>query len=188
MPKIDAVLADAGVSMPEIDLVVCASGPGSFTGLRIGMATAKGLCFAHSTPLVSVPTLDALAYRFWHHEGPTVAVIDARRERVYAAIYSAGRRTSDYLDIPPDSIADLVKNRGRCIVTGVDPVPVASVAAAIEDGVADPLCGDPMGASLIAVGIERFRHGELDAPDSGPLYVRLSDAEEKLSGKIAQGE
>src|SRR5262249_13059346 len=87
---IDAALGAAGNSIGEVAGVACGAGPGSFTGLRIGLATAKGLCFACERPLVLVPSLEALAA-----EAPVgtlaIACIDARKGEVFAAAYWAGR-------------------------------------------------------------------------------------------------
>ena len=179
MPAIDSLLAEAKVSVGEIDLVVCARGPGSFTGLRIGMATAKGLCFAASKPLVSISTLDALAYRSWAYDGPVIPVLDARRSRVYCAIYSSGRRQSDYLDISPESLKSKISGEKRCLVTGVASETVDLVVSGLGDAIADPLVGVGAGPAMVKLGLERFMKGEIEESDSGPIYLRLSDAEEK---------
>ena len=179
MPCIDSLLQEANTSIDEIDLYVCARGPGSFTGLRIGMATAKGLCFAANKPLVSVSTLDALAYRFWAYEGQVVSVLDARRNRIYCAVYSSGRRESDYLDISPESLKSKVNSGKRCIVTGVASATVDRVVEVLGNAIADPLTGGGTGPALLTLGLERFRDGRIENLDSGPLYLRLSDAEEK---------
>ena len=183
MSSIDSLLAEASTKIDAIDLIVCARGPGSFTGLRIGMATAKGLCFASNTPLVSVSTLDALAYRFWAYEGEVVPVIDARRERVYCAVYKRGRREGEYLDVRPEQLGSKISGDRGCLVTGVARATVDMVVEKIDDAIADPLTGVGAGPALLTLGIERFEKGEIENPDSGPIYLRLSDAEEKRSAK-----
>lgn len=86
---IDAVLKEAGVSKKELDAIAVSKGPGSYTGLRIGVSAAKGLCFALGVPLISVPTLEALAHQVNSNEGVIVPMLDARRLEVYAAIFDA---------------------------------------------------------------------------------------------------
>ena len=86
---IDAVLKEAGVSKKELDAVAVSKGPGSYTGLRIGVSAAKGLCFALDIPLISVATLEALAHQVTCTDGVIVPMLDARRLEVYAAIFDA---------------------------------------------------------------------------------------------------
>jgi tRNA threonylcarbamoyladenosine biosynthesis protein TsaB len=87
MPAIDAVLGDAGVRPEGLAAIAVSIGPGSFTGLRVGLATAKGLAFGTDVPLVPVPTLAALALRAEETERPVLALLDARRGEVYAGLF-----------------------------------------------------------------------------------------------------
>lgn len=86
---IDAVLKEARISKNEIDAIAVSKGPGSYTGLRIGVSAAKGLCFALNKPLISIPTLDALAYQVKIDTGVIISMLDARRMEVYSAIYDS---------------------------------------------------------------------------------------------------
>lgn len=86
---IDAVLKEAKISKNDIDAVAVSKGPGSYTGLRIGVSAAKGLCFALDKPLISIPTLDALAHQVKIDNGVIVSMLDARRMEVYSAIYDS---------------------------------------------------------------------------------------------------
>jgi tRNA threonylcarbamoyladenosine biosynthesis protein TsaB len=90
LPAIDALLREAGVALSEVSAFAVSIGPGSFTSLRIGLATVKGLAFGSSRLAVGVPTLAALALGAPEGKGPTVAMLDARRDEVYAASYQAG--------------------------------------------------------------------------------------------------
>lgn len=90
-PFIQKTLADAGLSINTIDAVAVSKGPGSYTGLRIGVSTAKGLCFAINKPLIAIETLQSLASSISVDEGYIVPMLDARRMEVYSAIY-----TTDY--------------------------------------------------------------------------------------------
>lgn len=83
------VITDASVSKNSIDAIAISKGPGSYTGLRIGVSTAKGLAFSLDKPLISVSTLEALAYQVNAEEGLIVPMLDARRMEVYSAIFDA---------------------------------------------------------------------------------------------------
>jgi tRNA threonylcarbamoyladenosine biosynthesis protein TsaB len=87
MPMIDQLLTMLDMDISQIDLIGCASGPGSFTGLRIGAATAKALAYAADIPIAPVPTLDALAYNIFNTDSLIAPIMDARRSQVYAAFY-----------------------------------------------------------------------------------------------------
>ncbi|MFW6261288.1 MAG: tRNA (adenosine(37)-N6)-threonylcarbamoyltransferase complex dimerization subunit type 1 TsaB [Spirochaetota bacterium] len=106
MTLVDALLAEAGMQPADLDLVSCTRGPGSFIGLRIGMATAKGLAWAvaaarglEAPPLVSVPTLDVMAATVASQTALVVPVIDGKKGRFYGAGYLAGRRMTPDLDL-----------------------------------------------------------------------------------------
>ena len=87
LPMIDEIVRMAQLDRSSIDAIAVAGGPGSFTGLRIGAATAKGIGLALKKPLISVPTLEAMAYNAWGMQGLIVPMMDARREQVYTGIY-----------------------------------------------------------------------------------------------------
>ena len=86
---IDQVLKTTQISIDQLEAIAISKGPGSYTGLRIGVSAAKGLCFALNIPLISVPTLEALAHQVENPKGTIVAMLDARRMEVYSAIYDA---------------------------------------------------------------------------------------------------
>src|SRR5215470_19138995 len=109
MPTIDRVLADAGWKPGELDGLAVAVGPGSFTGLRIGLSAVKGLALALAIPIAAVPTLDAMAAALPFADLPVCPVIDARKGEVYASLYrwdgTGMRREWDYLAVPPAALA-----------------------------------------------------------------------------------
>jgi tRNA threonylcarbamoyladenosine biosynthesis protein TsaB len=84
---IDAVLKEAKVASKDLDAIAISKGPGSYTGLRIGVSAAKGLCFALDKPLISVATLEALAHQVDCNDGVIVSMLDARRMEVYSAVF-----------------------------------------------------------------------------------------------------
>jgi len=121
---IDEVLKIANIQTSELAAVAVSKGPGSYTGLRIGVSAAKGLCFALDIPLISVPTLEALAYKTQIKKGCIVAMLDARRMEVYASTFD-----SDYSCIEPtdakildeNSYGNILQNQSVHFVgTGVD--------------------------------------------------------------------
>ncbi len=87
---INEALEEAGITSKDLDAVAISKGPGSYTGLRIGVSSAKGLCYSLDIPLISVPTLDLLAYRLKDIQGVIVSMLDARRMEVYSAVYDSG--------------------------------------------------------------------------------------------------
>ena len=89
---IDAVLKEANVSASNLNAIAISKGPGSYTGLRIGVSAAKGLCFALDKPLISVATLEALAHQIELSEGCIVSMLDARRMEVYSAIFNSNHK------------------------------------------------------------------------------------------------
>ena len=97
LPMIDKMLDTVGVEPSELTAVAIASGPGSFTGLRIGAATAKGLALALDIPVVAVPTLEGLAYNLAGDKRLIVSVMDARRNEVYAGAYNVKLKDSDII-------------------------------------------------------------------------------------------
>ena len=98
MPAIQMLFSYSGTALPEVDLIAAVNGPGSFTGLRIGVAAAKAIAFARQIPVVGINTLDALAHCAGGR-GLTCAVIDARNAQVSCGIYRDGLRISDYMAV-----------------------------------------------------------------------------------------
>jgi len=86
---IDAVLKEANINSKQLNAIAVSKGPGSYTGLRIGVSAAKGFCFALDRPLISVPTLDGLAHQININDGVIVPMLDARRMEVYSAIFDS---------------------------------------------------------------------------------------------------
>jgi len=178
MSAIDRLLHDAGWTVRDLEGLAVAVGPGSFTGLRIGLSTVKGLAFALGLPVAPVPTLDAMAASLPWAALPVCPVIDARKGEVYTSLYrwdgARMRREWEYLAIPPDELARRI----------VEPVIVlGDGAAAIRTPLArlaPPPRRAPSPAFVGYLGLERLRAGEtVTATDLTPLYLRLSEAELK---------
>ncbi|MGH3696202.1 MAG: tRNA (adenosine(37)-N6)-threonylcarbamoyltransferase complex dimerization subunit type 1 TsaB [Pseudonocardiaceae bacterium] len=164
MPAVCEVLAGAGVSMQELDAVVCGAGPGPFTGLRVGMVTAAALGDALSIPVYPVCSLDAIAHRAGAGS-PLLVITDARRREVYWARYdSCGARIDGpHVDRPDD-----------LPLAGVSRVAGAS-GLAVGLPVLPPRHPDP--AALVAVVAVAVRAQAPPAPLT-PLYLRRPDAVE----------
>lgn len=114
MPAISNMLKLTGVEINEIDYIAYTKGPGSFTGLRIGVSTALGLAHGINKPTIPVPTLDALAYNVVNG-GIIIPMMDARRGQVYFAIFEGRRRISDYLAMP---IEEALKGYSEAVFLG----------------------------------------------------------------------
>lgn len=104
-PFIDDVLQEAKLRITDLDAIAVGSGPGSFTGLRIGVAAAKGLCFALDIPLIAIPTMELLVRQISTDADRIVAIVDARRMEVYTAVY-----TNDYMELTPTHAYILEEN------------------------------------------------------------------------------
>ena len=119
LPMVESVLRLYGISVKEIDLFAVSEGPGSFTGVRIGVATLKGLAFQSNTPCVGVSTLEAIAENLSLHQGLICPVMNARRGQVYTALFrSNGERLERLL---PDSALS-VTELDELLVTYGEPV------------------------------------------------------------------
>jgi tRNA threonylcarbamoyladenosine biosynthesis protein TsaB len=190
VPAIRRVLAEAGVGLPDLHFVSCGIGPGLFTGLRVGVTTARTLGQVLGLPAVGVPSLDLVA-RPWTGEGhEVVALIDARRREVFSARYAAGgdgRTPMDGYSVgPPAVVAEELAARGRRTLLVGDGAVVHAASFADLDHV-DLIGAEaaaPSLAALVTLATERFRAGDHHAPEALlPLYLRRSDAEIAWEGR-----
>lgn len=181
---IDNLLKEAEIPAADLSLLVYAAGPGSFTGLRIGAATVKGIAAAADIPFVGVPVLDMLSYGLNHLPYPVVPVLDAKKRQFYAAVYNHGQKAGPYLDIPPDELDNHVAGDTPVFITG----PHAELFLERYGGglelIIDPLCRLPKSRNLLPLGIGIYRDRGGDSDTSSPIYLRLSEAElDKKAGK-----
>lgn len=187
VPAADHALAQVGIQAKRLDLVVVARGPGSFTGLRIGFASAKGFCAGAECPLVSVPTLDVYAAPFAFLPGTSVVpAIDAKKKRFYVALYREGERSSDYLDAAPEEVSALTSGCDRVILTG----PHASLLRPFLKGdrfLLDPCGKNGKGLLLLDLGVDAFKRGMTDEASTAPLYIRASEAKPGDGGGMHAG-
>jgi tRNA threonylcarbamoyladenosine biosynthesis protein TsaB len=109
LPVIDEVLTKSETKRQEIRLIAVGTGPGSFTGLRIGIATAKGLAMALGCPIAGIPTLDAIARGALSSPLQIMPIIDAKKAEIFCALYNKdGSRLSDYVNVKPGEISAMV--------------------------------------------------------------------------------
>jgi len=188
MATIDEQLKQAEMTLADIDAFAVASGPGSFTGLRIGLGTAKGLCFATGKPLVLVPTLDAFARSFPFAEHPVCVMLDARRGELYAAVFRWDNGFVKMLDaisaVPEDLFRDL---DSPVILAGEGALVYRDRLIALlgERALFAPLISMvPSPANVAMLGLEKAMRGEFtEASAAEPFYIRKSEAEVKWSQK-----
>ena len=176
MLAVDRALGDAGWPPASLDGLAVAIGPGSFTGLRIGLAAVKGLALALQRPIAAVPTLDAMAAHLPWASRPVCPILSARRDEVYASLYrwdgTAMRREWEYLALPPAALAARLTEPVLGVGDGV-----ASVMSPWITGIYPSRRG-PTAAVVAWLGAERLRRGEVaPAADLIPLYLRPPEAE-----------
>lgn len=116
---IDQVLAESGTLKSSLQAIAVSKGPGSYTGLRIGVSAAKGLCFAIDVPLIAIPTLEALAHQAEVENGCIIPMLDARRLEVYAAVFSSDNnqiRETKAEVLDENSYDDYLKTTKVCFI------------------------------------------------------------------------
>jgi tRNA threonylcarbamoyladenosine biosynthesis protein TsaB len=186
---VDAALARAGVSLQAVTALAVSIGPGSFTGLRIGLATAKGLAFAARRPVAPVPTLAALAETAaaLGATGTLAPLLDARRGELYAAAYEPGPEGWREL-VPPGVVAigDLARVLPRrCTLVGEGVAPAAeAVRAAAGAGLRLGPRVAPRASAVARLGARILREGGgRDAAELAPRYLRRAEAEARRTGE-----
>jgi tRNA threonylcarbamoyladenosine biosynthesis protein TsaB len=194
MPGVNRILHDCELTPNDLDVIAVTIGPGSFTGLRIGLATAKGLSMACGKPLVGISTLDVLAHNIVFSSNLVCPLLDARKQEVYTAFFAADgdipqRLTPDLACSPQDMAA---RTRDMALATG------KSHIILLGDGfypyeeyfreyfkedlqVAPGSLMLPRAAALGSLAWQRAKNNDFDdAFTLRPVYVRLSEAEYKL--------
>jgi tRNA threonylcarbamoyladenosine biosynthesis protein TsaB len=187
LAAVDGILREARWRLEDVDALAVAVGPGSFTGLRIGVSTMKGLAFATGKPLVGIPTLDALAWTLPFAAYPVCPILDAKKGEVYTALYRTleGRlcRLSPYRVVDPRTLADELRRDpgGPVVFLGDAVAPFAEVlvgALGTAARLGPAACRLPSAASLGDLAVQALDRGERADPAAlVPLYVRRSEAE-----------
>ncbi len=202
LPMIDTMGKMIELELKSIDAIAVAGGPGSFTGLRIGSATAKGLGLALEKPLIHVPTVDGLAYNLYGCQDIICPIMDARRKQVYTGMYTFARRelegskeTELVLDVleaqnasPIEELIERLNIHGRPVVFLGDGVPVYQDV--IKEKMRVPFSFAPASANrqraavVGALGIQYYKEGKFEtAMEHQPDYLRVSQAERERAEK-----
>ncbi len=198
LPMLDEVARMIELDMDTVDAIAVAAGPGSYTGLRIGSATAKGLGLAMDKPLIHVPTVEALACNLWGCGDLVCPLMDARRGQAYTGIYRlSDHRPEALVDqcaVEIEQITDEVNRLREPVVFLGDGVPV--FADFLETNCEVPYSFAPahmnrQRAGAVAwLGMQYAKEGRLEsAADHSPDYLRISQAErDRLAREKASGE
>ena len=169
MPAVETLFKLAGISPKSLDMAACSAGPGSFTSLRIGMATAKGIARGTECAIKAIPTLPLLAAGREQWPGIVIPVIDARKNHIYAAAFQNGQYIINDRDVSLDDFFSDLPDNQKILVTGPGALLVENYSSRI---VIDPLYNSPRGRSMIAMAAKLFETEGGDLPDIGPLYLR----------------
>ena len=186
LPMIEKVVDMSGIELEQIDAIAIAAGPGSFTGLRIGSATAKGIGLALKKPVVSVPTLEGLAYRVSVFDGIICPIMDARRNQVYTGIYKMDKGNlvclSEQKAVDIHEIMEELEKYDEKVIFLGDGVEVQRET--IEKEFKKEYCFAPIhlskqsAAAVAVLGDIYFNQGKAeDAAEHKPIYLRKSQAE-----------
>lgn len=199
VPMLDEIAKMIELDLNTIDAIAVAAGPGSFTGLRIGSATAKGLGLALKKPLIAIPTVEGLAYNLYGTKDLICPLMDARRNQVYTGIYeffgdgNEFHKVADQMAVGIEEILERLNTTGRAVVFLGDGV-------AVYRNVIEQLCKVPYtfapahlnkqrAGALAALAEQYFSEGKTeDAADHRPDYLRLSQAERERMEKERRQE
>ena len=192
LPMLDEVAKMIELDLKTVDAIAVSAGPGSFTGLRIGSATAKGLALALDKKIVSVPTVDALAYNIWNCTDVICPLMDARRQQTYTGLYTFedGRMQTllPQCVVQIEEIINKVNDMGKPVAFLGDGVPVFADFIAQHCKVpyqyAPAHCNKQRAASVAALGAILYGEGKAEpAAEHKPDYLRLSQAERERQEK-----
>lgn len=192
LPLIDRALQDAGISLGEVEGLAVAVGPGSFTGLRIGLSTAKGLAVAGEKPLVGVSTLEAMAWTLPFCAHPICPILDARKGEIYCALFRHEgdrlARLTDDAALAPDALVSQIQQPTVFLGDGLA-VYEAFVRSQLKELALFPPLAQRGGraAAVAELGRRRLLQGHRDdIAQLAPRYLRPSEAELQRLSRFAQ--
>ena len=192
MRLIDSILKEYEIDINDIDAFIISRGPGSFTGLRIGMATLKGLAFASKKPLISVSTLDALAYNSISFQGIICPIMDALRDNIYTCLYKNENNNltplikEQCLNI--NELVTILKEQTLPIIFVGDGV--AKHKEFLQENIPSSFFAPnhsnfPKASSVGELGIKKINDGVIENIDSiNPIYLRKSQAEREYEKRM----
>jgi tRNA threonylcarbamoyladenosine biosynthesis protein TsaB len=194
MLMVDRVLNESERTLDQVDALAVTTGPGSFTGLRIGLAAVKGLSMAAGIPVAGVSTLDTLAHNIWAGDALVCPLLDARKQEVYCGFYDvAGKLPLPLLEAracaPEEFLADAVEvaakyGKNRIILLGDGYYPYTEFFAeklGQQLLIPPPHLMLPRASALADLGADKLAKGQVeDIMQLRPSYIRLSEAEYRL--------
>lgn len=192
LPMVEEIVSMLGIELSEIDAIAVAEGPGSFTGLRIGSATAKGLGLALNKPIIPVPTTQGIAVNVYGAEGVLCPLMDAKRNQVYTGLYRYNKDgfqiVEEQMAISIEEIIEIVNNLGEAVTYLGDGVDVFSTIlkekTTVPFSFAPVHCSKQRAGALATRAIELYHAGVIQtAAEHEPNYLRLSQAERELKEK-----
>lgn len=196
LPMIQEIVGMTELNLDTIDVIAVSGGPGSFTGLRIGSATAKGLGLALDKPLVHVPTLDAMAYGLYGVERLICPIMDARRNQVYTGIYTFEDfqfvTKLEQCAVSIEELAEKLNELNEEVIILGDGVPVhkeyLSNRLKVKHEFAPAHVNRQSAAAVGALGAVYYKQGNIiTAGDHVPDYIRVSQAERGLNERKKNG-
>ena len=196
LPMLQALTEMIELDLNTVDAIAVSKGPGSFTGLRIGSATAKGLGLALNKSIVPVPTIDAMAYNLWGTDKLICPMMDARRQQTYTGLYEFVdgelQTVLPQCAVDISEIVEKINELGRPVIILGDGVPVFE--AYLKDNckvpyeVAPATCNRQRAASVAALAEKLYQEGVVEtAAGHKPDYLRLSQAERELAERDSAG-
>lgn len=197
LPMLDEIVDMTEMDLNEIDAIAISGGPGSFTGLRIGSATAKGLGLALGKPLIHVPTVDALAYNFCYTDKLVCPIMDARRNQVYTGIYELDGAELHVLEeqmaVGIDELAEKLRAYNREVIFLGDGVPVhgkrleEELLSDCKIYFAPAHLSHQRAAAVGALAMKYYAEGKMEtAAEHKPDYLRVSQAEREREERMKQ--
>lgn len=194
LPMLDEIVKMTEFDLSTVDAIAVAGGPGSFTGLRIGAATAKGLGLALNKPLIHIPTVDGLAYNLYGTAGLICPIMDARRSQVYTGLYrfenDEFQVVEQQMAISLQELVEKLNQYGEKVTFLGDGVPVykeeLKKELQVEYSFAPAHINRQSAAAVGALGMKYYEEGRIEtATEHRPDYLRLSQAERERAEKNA---
>lgn len=196
LPMIDTIIKMTELDLDSIDAIAVSAGPGSFTGLRIGSATAKGLGLALKKPLIHIPTVEAMAYQCYSSNYMICPIMDARRNQVYTGLYEFDGQ--NFRIIKDQTALDIKELMAEINGTGKHTLFLGDGVPVYKDQIIDladhpysfapPFMNRQRAAAVASLGAVYYKEGKIEtAADHEPDYLRKSQAEREMEEKNRMG-